>query len=223
MFLKAVASCLFDIQCVAFNLWGYQLSYLELTGVLFGLTAVYLMAIEKRSGWLFGIVNVVLAAILYFQIQLYSDFFLQFYFFVTNVYGWWYWKGSRDKSGEVKAQKITRLDLRGWGWVIGISVAGTLVIGNIINRLHLFFPVLFTHPASYPFADTVVLTLSLIAQYLMAKKVADSWLLWIGVDILATYLYAQKEVWFLSFEFLVFTFIAFMGWLHWRRTMKSEP
>lgn len=214
---------LFDIKCIAFDILGYQLSYLELTGVLFGLIAVYLMALEKRSGWLFGLVNVVLAAILYFQIQLYSDFFLQFYYFATNLYGWWFWKGTHNQSDTTsQSRKISHLDLKDWGWVIACATIGTVLIGNIINRLHLFFPVLFTQPAAYPFADTVVLTLSLIAQYLMAKKVVESWILWIAVDVLATYLYAQKLVWFLSFEYFVFTILAVIGWRHWRKAMTSQ-
>ncbi len=210
---------MFDIGHIAFKAWGYPLSYLEMIGVLFGLAAVWLMAKEKRAGWLFGLVNVVLAALLYYQVQLYSDFFLQIYFFATNLYGWWYWKGPDASPVPTPVRTLDR-----WGWVMAIAftAVGTYVIGHAISRLHLWFPSLFPHAAAYPFADTVVLTLSLVAQYLLARKVVDSWLLWIAVDVLATYLYFQKYVWFLAFEYLIFTFLALLGWLHWRKQMRFK-
>lgn len=208
----------FDIQYIAFRVLDYDLSWLELTGVSFGLLAVWLTGREKAAGWLVGLVNIVLAAILYYQIRLYSDFFLQGYYFATNLYGWYFWTKNRRKTGlePEKRVPVSNLTQKQWLWVILIALTGTIVIGNIINRLHLFLPALFPEPAAYPFADTVVLTVSLIAQYLMTRKILECWLLWIGVDLLAAYLYFQKDVLFLSLEYLIFTALAYAGWRKWK-------
>ena len=60
------------------------MSYLEFFGVAFGLLAVWLSAKANIWSWPVGIVNVVLAFLLYYQVQLYPDMFLQAFFFVTN-------------------------------------------------------------------------------------------------------------------------------------------
>jgi len=79
---------LFSIDRIFFTVLGYPMSYIEFFGVMFGLAAVWLSAKANIWSWPIGIVNVILAFFLYYQIPLYPYMFLQVFFLVTSVVGW---------------------------------------------------------------------------------------------------------------------------------------
>ena len=70
-----------------FNLGtGYSLSYIEAIGTIFGLLCIWFASQEKIINFWFGLINVTLFAIIFYQIQLYDNLMLQIYFFVMYVY-----------------------------------------------------------------------------------------------------------------------------------------
>ena len=71
----------FDINTIAFEVIGYPVSYVELIGTLFGLISVYFASRANILTWPTGIINEFFLFILFFQVQLYADMFLQVYFF----------------------------------------------------------------------------------------------------------------------------------------------
>ena len=56
---------------------GYDLSWIEAVGTLAGLLCIWLASLEKISNYAFGLINVTLFAIIFFQIQLYASLLLQ--------------------------------------------------------------------------------------------------------------------------------------------------
>jgi nicotinamide mononucleotide transporter len=212
----------FDIKNIFFTALDYPMSYLEFFGVLFGLVAVWLSAKANIWSWPIGIVNVTLAFFLYYQIQLYPDMFLQVFFFITNVLGWIRWanprKGEEDKKNELKVSLLQFRQFIGIG-LIGIS--GTLLMGALASRLHEWFPFLFQIPGSFPFIDSFITVMSIVATYFMIQKKVESWIIWIMVDVIATYLYFIKGVKFYSLEYLVFTILAAFGFWNWRKEYQA--
>ena len=102
----------FDINHIFFTVLGYPMSYVEFFAVVAGLIAVALSAKANIWSWPIGIINVVLSAFFYYQIQLYPDMFLMFFFFVTNLMGWWRWANPKpeeeDKKKELKVSFMDR-------------------------------------------------------------------------------------------------------------------
>jgi hypothetical protein len=47
--------------------------------------------------------------------------------------------------------------------------------------------------ASFPYIDSFVLVASLVAQWFLAKKYLESWMIWIIVDVVAITIYALNE------------------------------
>lgn len=68
---------------------GYDLSWIEAVGTVAGLLCIWLASTEKIANYAFGLINVTLFAIIFFQIQLYASLLLQIFFFAANVYGWY--------------------------------------------------------------------------------------------------------------------------------------
>src|SRR5688572_5484642 len=120
----------FDIQNIAFTLFGTPVSYLELIGSIAGGLAVWLSAKANLWSWPIGIINVILFFFLFYQSQLYPDMFLQAFYLVTNIIGWWRWArpgaGEEDTKKELKVSFMTRRQLI---VVSSVGVVGTVVLG----------------------------------------------------------------------------------------------
>ena len=199
------------------------MSYLEFFSVISGLTAVALSAKAHLWSWPIGIINVFLSAFFYYQIQLYPDMFLMGFFFVTNIMGWWRWAhpkpGEEDRHNELKVsfmkrQQFVLLCLGG--------IAGTVIVGSLASKLHEWLPLLFNLPSAYPYADSFILVMSVITTFFMIQKKVECWIIWIVVDVVATWLYFVKEAKFFAFEYLVFTIIASFALWNWVNEYKRE-
>lgn len=88
---------------------GYDLSWIEAVGTIAGLLCIGLASLEKISNYFFGLINVTLFGIIFFQIQLYASLLLQVFFFAANIYGWYAW--SRQTSQNEAELKIRWLPL----------------------------------------------------------------------------------------------------------------
>lgn len=201
----------------AFNVFNYPVSFIELISVLSGITGVYLAAKEKIISWPIGLINITTAFFIYFRVQLYSDMFLQCYFFCISIYGWYYWK--KEKQEHIPLKWMTSKERSLWSIVILLA---TLLFGYLISRLHEWLPSIFQITASYPYADTFVAIMSIVANTLLAKRIIENWVLWILVDLICVYLYIQKGILFISFEFLIFLSIAVFGLMEWIRLQKIQ-
>ena len=212
----------FDINNIFFTVLDYPMSYVEFFAVISGLIAVGLSAIANIWSWPIGIVNVFLSAFFYYQIQLYPDMFLMVFFFVTNLIGWWRW--ANPKPGEEDQKKELKVSFMKWKQFALLSLAGvvgTFIIGKLASKLHEWLPLLFHLPSAYPFADSFILVMSVITTFFMIQKKIECWIIWIVVDIVATYLYFLKGAKFFGVEYLVFTLIAIFALWNWIKEYRS--
>jgi nicotinamide mononucleotide transporter len=201
----------FDINNIAFEIINHQISYVELIGTLFGLLSVYFASRVNIITWATGIINEVFLFLLFFQIQLYADMFLQVYFFVITIYGWYNWKQKPKRNSITMTKLKTKL------WLIVTIIIGTFFSGFLFTNLHLYLPHYFKVQATYPFTDSFVMVLSVVATILLAQKKIETWYLWIIVDIVCVFLFFKKGIIFLAFEYLVFLGLATYGLLNWKQ------
>lgn len=198
------------------------MSYLEFFGTVAGAIAIWLSAKGNIWSWPLGIVNVVLFFFLFFQVQLYPDMFLQVFFFVTNLIGWWRWahpkQGEEDSRNELKISFMPSQQLMIWS---AVGLVGTLVSGTIASRLHEWLPGMFVKPSAFPFIDSFVTVMSIVATFLMIRKKAECWIIWVIVDAVATGMYFIKEIKFVGVEYLAFCFIAAFGFWHWLKEFRT--
>jgi len=206
----------FEIENIAFEILGYPISFVELIGTLFGLVSVYFASRANILTWGTGIVNEAFLFILFFQVQLYPDMFLQIYFFVVTIYGWYRWnrRSSENKISETSFRIRILL-------VLSILI-GTLISGIFFKNIHLNLPEYFKIQAAYPFADSFVMVSSIIATVLLAKKKIENWYLWISIDFVCAALYFKKGVYFLSLEYFIFLGLASYGLYNWKKQLKNE-
>ena len=207
----------FDINHVFFEILNYPVSYIEFVGTLAGIIAVFLAAKSNIYTWPIGLINIVLFFIIFYRVHLYSDMFLQVYFFAIGIYGWIYWL--KKNTIEVKIKLLSHRQRIQWSICI---VLATLLLGFCISKIHIWLPTLFPNPAAFAYADTFVAVTSVVANTLMARRILENWILWILVDIICVYLYFSKGIIFVSFEYLIFLGLAIYGHIRWLNEYKVE-
>ncbi len=212
----------FNINTIAFTLWGYSMSWIELLGTIFGLLSVYYAAKEKILTWPIGVVNIFFFLLVFYQVQLYSDMVEQLYYLATTVYGWLLWSTPKQVEGRQKARflKVTilsrkhRIEL-----ILGGALAATLLTVFMMN-VHLLLPDLFPLPAAYPFWDAISTVGSFIAQFIMARKKLESFPIWMGVDVVNITLYILQGIYLIAAEYVLFFLLCITGFSHWRKDYR---
>ena len=215
---------LLDVNYIVFTILGYDMSLLELIATITGAIAVGLSALENVWSWIIGLLNVTLAFFLFYQIQLYPDMFLQVFFFVTNIIGFWHWKFPKAaEANAINELIITRLSLKNFAILSGIGVLGTIVMGNFSANLHELAPNLFSLPSAFPYMDSFTTVMSIVATFMMIRKKVETWWIWLVVDVIATYMYYIKDVKLYTLLYFVFVIIAAFGAWEWtKRYMKQQ-
>ena len=142
--------------------------------------------------------------------------FLQIYFFVVTLYGWYKWK---SKTADTK---ISETSMRNKYFIAVTILFGTLISGFLFTNIHWYLPTYFKIHASYPFIDSFVMVLSIAATILLAKKKIENWYLWIIVDVVCVILYFKKGVYFLSLEYVIFLGLASYGLYNWKKQLNND-
>ena len=212
-------TALFDVKETFFTILGSPVSYVEFIGTALGLISVFLAARANILTWPTGIANAIFFLVIFYQIHLYSDMFLQMYFCGMGVYGWFSWKRRAVEDHSA----IRTLNNRNRLLLVALIATVVLVVGTLITRIHLILPQVFDHPATYPYIDTFIAISSILATILLARRIFETWFLWIAVDITSIGLYSVKGVKLIAIEFVIFLALAVLGIYSWYRLWsKSE-
>ncbi|MBK9727886.1 MAG: nicotinamide mononucleotide transporter [Saprospiraceae bacterium] len=200
-----------------FTILGYGIPLIEIISVTAGIIAVYFAARENILTWPIGLVNVTTAFFIYYHVQLYSDMFLQLYFFSISIYGWIIWKF--EKSNKIPLKYLTSKQRI---YISLLILIASYVFGKFIANIHLLFPNLFPTAAVYPYLDSFVAISSIVANTLLAKRIIENWILWILINIICVYLYIQREILFIALEFFIFLGLAIYGIKEWLYLKKLQ-
>ncbi|QOV65359.1 nicotinamide riboside transporter PnuC [Kosakonia pseudosacchari] len=214
---------------------GYDLSWIEATGTLAGLLCIWLASLEKIGNYAFGLINVTLFAIIFFQIQLYASLLLQLFFFAANIYGWYAW--SRQTSQNEAELQIRWLPLpKAISWlavcVVAIGLMTffidpvfaflTKIAVAVMQALGLNVVMPQLQPDAFPFWDSSMMVLSIVAMILMTRKYVENWLLWVVINVISVAIFALQGVWAMSLEYLILTFIALNGSRMWINSARER-
>ncbi|PWJ56589.1 nicotinamide mononucleotide transporter [Dyadobacter jejuensis] len=190
--------------------FGFPTSPLEILGFITGAICVYLNTRQNVLGWFFGIINAVLYAVVFWQVQLYADMGLQGYYFFTSIYGWYMWRfGGKSHDGISVSTTPPGL----YGVFLGIFVVVTLLWGYLLGT--------YTN-ASLSYVDSALTIASLIAQWMMARKYLENWLIWIVADACYMVMYWHKDLHLTALLYLVFLVLALMGYVSWRKDYRAK-
>jgi nicotinamide mononucleotide transporter len=186
-----------------------SLNIYEVLAVVFSLVCVLLTIKENIWQWLAGIFGVMFYLVFFYQGKVYANMWLQVVFIALQLYGWYEWLyGGNNKS----ALTISRSSFRLNGLLAALAVIGTTAMAYGFAK--------FTDNVS-PFADSFITVLSLIAQWMLAKKYLENWLVWVVVNIAMIYLGISQEFYLTAGLYVIFLILAILGFLEWRKKYRN--
>lgn len=200
----------------AIEVWLKQQTLIETLGVITGLLCVYLAARNNIWNWPLAIISVGIYIFIFFDARLYADMGLQFYFMAMNIYGWYFWSNKKIVEIKTPVVKIKRVQII---YALLIIIIITPTLGYILIKLA---PILHYKPASFPFLDSFCTACSLVAQFYMARKILENWLLWVFVDIIYVGVYIFKGLDLTAIMYAVYVAIALMGYVDWKKEYKKQ-
>jgi nicotinamide mononucleotide transporter len=180
------------------------MSLIEIIAVLFSLICTWLAVQKHILNWPIGIIAVLAYMILFYKEKLYADMTLQIIFIIQGFYGWYNWIHKKEKH-EINISSLSNKERISYS-------AGILILSLIWS----YVLIRFTN-ASSPIVDSFVSTTSLVANWLMAKKKIENWILWVLADTIYIALFWYKELYLSSFIYFIFLLMAIKGYLDWNK------
>ena len=190
-----------------------QYSIPEIIAVLALISYVILAARENRACWPLAFIGSGIYIIIFYQYQLYMYTALNIFYVVMAIYGWFSWK--KDNSDTEKSKKLVINK-----WSLKNHLYGLLVIGllTIISGLYLDKII----NTEYPYLESFTTWGSLLATWMVVKKILENWLYWISLDCLSIYLYSNKELYFTAALFSIYIIISIYGYINWINIYKKR-
>lgn len=186
---------------------------LEAIVFITGILSVYFA--KKENIWVYptGIIATVITVYLLYKAGYFADMTLNIYFSVMSIYGWINWSRKKEDDYVVKISRTNTKQK-----IIGVLLFFlTIVVTYFVY--HLFGKEI--KPENY--IDIFTSGLFFTGMWYMAMKKIENWTLWIIADIIAVPLYAYRGLGMLSLQYVIFTILAILAYIEWRKILNSNP
>lgn len=187
-----------------------NMGWLEGLGVFFGILYIYFAAKEMIWCWYASLVSVSIYLVICYQVQLYAEMALNFYYLGTTIYGWWHWRNPNRKEKDLP---ISKMKLQAHGLFIVIGVLFTFGLGYFLIS---------NTAAQLPYLDSFTTVFAVLTTILVTRKVLENWLYWIAIDTVAVYIYFQRELYLTSLLMASYVIIAVLGYFNWRKIYQIK-
>lgn len=188
-------------------------------GVIAALTGVWCVILTgkgKMSSFIVGTVNTVLYAYTAYKASLYGEVMLNMIYYVPmNFVGLFAWKKHMgEENNEVVKERLSLKQSAIVYPVIAIAVVG---YGFVLQKMG----------GATPYIDSLSTVLSIFAQILCVKRLADQWALWICVNVVSVAMWVIQfvqtgENLVMIFMWGVYLVNAIIMFIKWEREAKNE-
>ena len=183
---------------------------LEFLAFVFGIISVY--CAKKENIWVYptGLISTVITVYLLYQASYFGDMTMNAYYSIMSIYGWYKWM-SKSKEPDLL---ITRTNSK--EKIIGfVFFILTMIITYLVYKF-------FDYKLEIPnYIDIFTSGIFFTAMWFMAIKKIESWTLWILGDCIAVPLFAYRGLGMLSLQYLIFTILAILAYLEWRKILNN--
>lgn len=179
---------------------------LQIAGVVLGLLYLWLEYRADIRLWIVGLIMPLVHGVLYYKSGLYADCSMQVYYVLAGLYGWLVWRNAPKKQS--KAVAIGHTPLRLIPALAGVYAAAHAALYLLLTH--------FTN-STVPFWDAMTTALSIVAMWMLSRKLVEQWLVWLVVDIITVGLYLYKEIPLTAGLYALYSALAVAGYLRWRK------
>jgi nicotinamide mononucleotide transporter len=193
-----------------------QTGWLEYIAVFAGIASVWFSRIENILVYPVGLINTIIYIYLSYQVGLWGEGSVNFYYTVVSIYGWVLWAKRDQEHHHVVIIRRSS----GKEWLIHFSFFSLFYI--LIFFLLAWLKKNGNAPQAIPWADAFASATAYTGMWLMAKKKVESWYWWIATNIASIPLYFVKGLVFTSVYYLVLLVLAVFGLLEWISRARRE-
>ncbi len=186
----------------------FQNHSLELIAVLLAILYLLLAVRQNILCWPAGIISSVLYFFIMNSAGLYMEAYLQIFYVFMGFYGWSQWKKVTNNSFVVNT----------WS---GLKHFYTISFVLILSFSSGLFMHSFTD-AALPFIDAFVTWGSIIATYMVAKKLIENWIYWFVIDFISILLFISRGLIPTAFLFGIYIVIIFFGYKSWKKILEKN-
>jgi len=186
---------------------------LEAITFIFGIASVYYAKQENILVYPTGLIATTITVYLLYRAGYFGDMVINIYYSVMSIYGWYKWSIKKENTNAVAISRTSRHEkLTGFGMFL-------LTIIVIFAVYKAFGYEIKTEN----YLDIFTSGLFFTAMWYMAFKKIENWTLWIIGDLIAVPIYAYRGLGILSLEYVVFTILAILAYIEWRKILSNSP
>lgn len=196
-------------------------NWIEVFGAITGIIYVFLEIRQNLWLWPVGIITSAVYISVFFTSKFYADMSLQVYYLVVSCLGWYWWIKGTGKKGigkgeellknkeESKGLLVTRLKLRTGIILTCIFIILYFVLWFLLSKLT---------DSPVPELDSFITSLSIIATWMLARKIYEHWFLWMAVNAASLILFITRGLYPTVVLYLVYLIMSFAGLRAWRNS-----
>lgn len=199
---------------------------LEAIAAVFGLLSVFFSIKKNILVYPTGIISTVIYVYILFIFGLFGDLMINFYYTVMSIYGWVLWSKSSEDNIHIEVTNTTKKE-----WVYSLLLFILSIV--LVSIVYYYKPFInnkfsmegisldFSHLDWANKLDIVTTAIFLVGMWLMAKRRIENWIFWILGDFISVPMYLYKGLGITSVQYLIFTVLAILGYLSWRKTKRT--
>ena len=188
-------------------------NYIEILGAILGLVYIFLSIRQNIFTWPVGLITSALYVYVFLVSKFYADMALQGYYVIVSIYGWHLWLKRKGNSGKKEQLLVSPTPTKFWIPLVIITIFLFIIIAFVLKNYT---------DSPIPLGDSLTTALSLVATWMLARKYLEHWIIWVFVDFLSAILYAFKNLWPTVILFIVYTIMAIIGYIRWRKDLKES-
>ena len=180
---------------------------MEIVATILGLIQGILVMLNKRSNWIFYILQMIFLIIFSYINHLYGDVLNNSFYLIIGFIGFFVWSKQKEENNISGVKNTERIIY------IGLIIIGTIVLNQVLKSTNDPLPLL----------DSFTTISSLVATYYMVKKKIDTWVIWFINDIFYAieYFVLPNQALYLFLLNVVWAFMAIGSYINWNKIMKG--
>ena len=187
-------------------------NYVEIIGATLGLIFLFLEIKENVWLWPVGLLSSAFYVAIFFSAKFYADMGLQVYYVLISIYGWYKWWRGLDSSEEDDLP-IVRMDIR---LALTLSLVTAAIFFGIAEVLKRYTD------SPVPYWDAFISALSIVATWMLAKKIIEMWWIWVIANFVSLCLYFWKGLYPSVVLFFFYTVLSVTGYYSWKKKLAEQ-
>jgi nicotinamide mononucleotide transporter len=185
--------------------------FLEFLAFVCGILSVYFAKKENVLVYPIGLISTIITVYLLYQASYFGDMTINVYYSIMSVYGWYKWFKTSSQR-ELSITQTTKKEKQ-IGFILFIT---TMIITYLVY-------VFFDYKLEIPnYIDIFTSGIFFTAMWFMALKKIENWPLWILGDCIAVPLFAYRGLGMLSLQYLIFTIMAIIAYIQWKKILQNK-